>query len=450
MASWDAAERSDEDDHESSDTLAHGEDRFDLDHAVSAPFAPLREITRRDHFLVQQRGKIKRILDRDAGESQSTRVYWVRKKRKIYAMFFYDFFHTILQVPVLGVYPMVFISYALCHLLFAIMWWSISDSCAIGLSGLMSAFYCSVETQMTIGYGAPAENFAGCPEAVLLLPLQVVCGQMLDAAVIGIVFAQISAASAHAASVMFSDTALLRVVDGCVQMTFRIAKRTGFSLSQGKIQVYCVQHHKDPSQPRGVRVEVNAMHLIEPDMDMYNGVIFLGLPAEVSHKVDFNSPLAPVVPAGTSGYPSELDVRTYLKSSKYLEILVLVSGVEQTTAANFEARHSYTLEDLFWNRTFEPCVSINKDGQHTVDLQKFHCSHMNRDEAVALVPDRAVSVRTHHSFRATLEPQVADWTIYRRGRAPLGATLDELFAYRTHSHSDLFTRQNSYNAGDSP
>ena len=26
--------------------------------------------------------------------------------------------------------------------------------------------------------------------------------------------------------------------------------------------------------------------------------------------------------------------------------------------------------------------------------------------------------------------QVADWTIYRRGRAPLGVTLDELFAYR--------------------
>lgn len=28
-----------------------------------------------------------------------------------------------------------------------------------------------------------------------------------------------------------------------------------------------------------------------------------------------------------------------------------VSGVEQTTAASFEARHSYTLDDLFWDRT---------------------------------------------------------------------------------------------------
>jgi len=30
---------------------------------------------------------------------------------------------------------------------------------------------------------------------------------------------------------------------------------------------------------------------------------------------------------------------------------IQVSGVEQTTAASFEARHSYTLDDLFWDRT---------------------------------------------------------------------------------------------------
>jgi hypothetical protein len=29
------------------------------------------------------------------------------------------------------------------------------------------------------------------------------------------------------------------------------------------------------------------MDLIEPDMDMHNGVIFLGLPTEVVHKVRF-------------------------------------------------------------------------------------------------------------------------------------------------------------------
>eukprot|EP00438_Fugacium_kawagutii_P012265 Skav216881 [mRNA] locus=scaffold1042:471751:485522:+ [translate_table: standard] len=65
------------------------------------------------NVLAQNRSKIKRILDRDGGQSQSTR--------------------------------------ALCHFSFALVWWSISDSCAIGLSNLLAAFYFSVETQMTIG-----------------------------------------------------------------------------------------------------------------------------------------------------------------------------------------------------------------------------------------------------------------------------------------------------------
>lgn len=409
------------------------------------------QLARENFALVQHRSKIKRILDRDGGQAQSTRAFHVRRKRQIYAMFLYDIFHTILELPFLGLYPIIFVTYALCYFIFALMWWSISENCAIGLSSLLSAFYFSVETQMTIGYGAPKENFDGCPEAVVLLPLQVVCGQVLDAAVIGVVFAQISAASAHAASVIFSDTALLRVTDGCVHLTFRIAKRTGFTLSQGKIQVYCVQHHKDPSHPKGVRVEINALDLIEPDMDMHNGVIFLGLPTEVVHKVDFESPLSPVVPRGTEGYPTEMSVRAYMRKSTYLEILVLVSGVEQTTAASFEARHSYTLDDIFWDRTFAPCVFIDAHGYHSVDLQSFHQSHMNRDEALANPVDRGVSTRTHPSILATLDPQVADWTIYQSsiGRA---ARLEEVFANftRQRSEGDTFTRQNSYNAGDSP
>lgn len=42
-------------------------------------------------------------------------------------------------------------------------------------------------------------------------------------------------------------------------------------------QVYCVQHHRDSSQPRGIRVELAAMQLEEPDTDIHNGIIFLGL-----------------------------------------------------------------------------------------------------------------------------------------------------------------------------
>ena len=42
-----------------------------------------------------------------------SQAFHVRKKRKIYAMFIYDLFHTVLELPFLGLYPMVFCLYVL-------------------------------------------------------------------------------------------------------------------------------------------------------------------------------------------------------------------------------------------------------------------------------------------------------------------------------------------------
>ncbi|CAJ1334085.1 unnamed protein product [Effrenium voratum] len=58
--------------------------------------------------------------------------------------------------------------------------------------------------------------------------------------------------------------------------------------------------------------------------------------------------------------------------SPYLEVLVLLSGTEESTGAVVEARHSYTLDDIFWNRTYCPCVSINSEGFHCVDFHAIH------------------------------------------------------------------------------
>eukprot|EP00931_Biecheleriopsis_adriatica_P022426 TRINITY_DN14418_c0_g1_i1.p1 TRINITY_DN14418_c0_g1~~TRINITY_DN14418_c0_g1_i1.p1 ORF type:complete len:506 (+),score=58.98 TRINITY_DN14418_c0_g1_i1:26-1543(+) len=414
--------------------------------------------------LSHHRCHVKRILDREAGNSQSKRVYRVLNKRQPFVILL-DLLHTALQLPFVGLFFCFLAMYVACFVFFAAIWWLISEQCGLNFETFVSAISFSAESQMSIGFGAPSSNFNGCDEAAIVLPLQLVGGFMLDAAVIGIMFAQISAANAHAASVMFSDTALLREVEGCVHLSFRIAKRTGFMLSQGKIQVYCVQHLKDPLHGRGsVRVEVCAMNLAEPDMDLYNGVFFLGLPCEVVHRVDFDSPLAPDAPPGTRGIPSAAEVQSYLRTSKYLEILVMVSGIEQTTASSFEARHSYTLDDIFWNRTFRPCVSINAQGYHCVDLNGFHQSYDVDEPSHA---DDPFNRGPAHSFPALLDDQVADWTIYARRRSPRPASrLEDLFtrmhsplsAHRTddlffserESDGDTLTRQTSITAGESP
>jgi len=165
---------------------------------------------------------------------------------------------------------------------------------------------------MTIGYGVPDPNFGECWEAAILIVVQTVVGLMLDATVIGVVFQKLANANARANTMIFSDTALLEVEDACTYLRFRVADMSFRPLSQATMQVYCVQHHRDASQPRGIRVELAAMQLEEPDTDIHNGIIFLGLPAMVSHKIDYSSPLSPDVPPPMTGCPTPGEVRNYL------------------------------------------------------------------------------------------------------------------------------------------
>eukprot|EP00929_Paragymnodinium_shiwhaense_P089647 TRINITY_DN4979_c0_g1_i1.p1 TRINITY_DN4979_c0_g1~~TRINITY_DN4979_c0_g1_i1.p1 ORF type:complete len:475 (-),score=43.87 TRINITY_DN4979_c0_g1_i1:276-1700(-) len=364
---------------------------------------------------------VKRILDRNEPEFQSSGKITVSHRGTSTTLLSTDLFHIAIHLPFYGLFLLFLFIYVLCFTIFAFFWWRMNEPCEIGHESFLDAFYLSVETQLTIGYGVDDPNFGGCKEAAILIVIQCVCGTILDAVVIGVVFQQISSAYARANTIVFSDVAVLQVIDGVVHLIFRVAEMSRQPLLQSVMQVYCVQHLPDASQHKGVRVEVSAMQLQEPDTDVHNGVLFLGLPAMVVHKIDYNSPLAPDLPqdlmmrvgSPTSplgivrarsrdmlGAPSPAEVKQYLANSPYLEVLVLLSGTEDATANTVEARHSYTLDDIYWNRAFATCVHLDKEGFHCVDFEAFH-------ETIATgSSDMPGSFAPHHvrlTFPATFE-----------------------------------------------
>mmetsp|Transcript_19721 Transcript_19721/g.37080 ORF Transcript_19721/g.37080 Transcript_19721/m.37080 type:complete len:409 (-) Transcript_19721:183-1409(-) len=355
----------------------------------------------------QRKRRVHRILDREGVEFQSKGIFHVAQNRRTCTIFLLDFFHTVIHLPFPGLFVVTLTVYFACFAFFALFWIWFTDVCEIGLDNYRDAFYLSVETQMTIGYGVPDPNFGECWEAAVLIVVQTVVGLMLDATVIGVVFQKLANANARANTVIFSDTALLEVEDRCVYLRFRVADMSWRPLSQATMQVYCVQHHRDESQPRGIRVELAAVHLEEPDTDIHNGIIFLGLPAMVSHKINYESPLSPDVPAGTTGSPSPGEVRKYLSESPYLEVLVLLSGTEESTGAVIEARHSYTLDDMFWNRAFGTCVSISSEGYHCVDFHAIHhtypLSDLPANETHLSIANGAIAHGISHTFPARLD-----------------------------------------------
>ena len=54
------------------------------------------------------------------------------------------------------------------------------------------------------------------------------------------------------------------------------------------------------------------------------------------------------------------------------QVVVLIEGIDAVTSYNFQARHSYTVDDIVWNQTFAPCVSVGDDGGAEIDFDQFH------------------------------------------------------------------------------
>jgi len=64
-------------------------------------------------------------------------------------------------------------------------------------------------------------------------------------------------------------------------------------------------------------------------------------------------------------------IQNFIEASE-LEIVVLVEGIEPRTSDTFQARHSYTVDDIVFDEWFEPCVLPDANGVPTVDLDRFH------------------------------------------------------------------------------
>eukprot|EP00425_Heterocapsa_triquetra_P041265 CAMPEP_0195080700 /NCGR_PEP_ID=MMETSP0448-20130528/22355_1 /TAXON_ID=66468 /ORGANISM="Heterocapsa triquestra, Strain CCMP 448" /LENGTH=469 /DNA_ID=CAMNT_0040113673 /DNA_START=30 /DNA_END=1436 /DNA_ORIENTATION=+ len=340
------------------------------------------DITLLDPRLQGHRRKVQRITGRDAPDYQSLGRFNVKHRGDSKRMLFKDLYHVMIHMALWRIIAVFWVCYLSSFFGFAVFWSWASQDCDIHINSFLAALYFSIETQMSIGFGAPDSYFDACFWAAWVLPFQSLVGVFLDVTFIGLVFAKISTSSQRALTVVFSDVALLQVQDDSVQLVFRAADMSGRPLSQCVIQVYCVQHREDEDEEGGVRVDVAALQLQEQSIESQNGVFFFGLPTTVVHTIDWHSPFAPPQPTEPGSAASRMPastptegparpppdaVREHLQTRPFLEVVVLLGGIEDSSSSSVEARHSYTLDDMYWDRMFLDCVSIDEDGYHEID-----------------------------------------------------------------------------------
>jgi inward rectifier potassium channel len=205
-------------------------------------------------------------------------------------------------------------------------------------------FFFSVQTIATIGYGVmhPQTLYAN-----LIMTLETLAGLIFFAVLTGLIFARFSRPTAR---IMFSEVAVITPHNGVPTLMFRCANQRLNQILEAQISV-TVLRDETTAEGRTLR-RFHDLHLLRQRTPVFV------LTWTVMHPIDAASPLH-----GLSAQQM---------ADEALEIIVILSGVDETFAQPIQARHSYLAEEILWDHTFADIMLTLDSGETAIDYARFH------------------------------------------------------------------------------
>ena len=206
------------------------------------------------------------------------------------------------------------------------------------------AFFFSVQTMATIGYGyiIPRTLFAN-----LLVTVEALVGLLGLAVVTGLVFAKFSRPTAR---VLFSRVAVVTPRDGVPSLMFRMANQRGNQIVEARIHVVLALT-ETTAEGEVIR------RLLDLEMARAQNALF-ALSWTAIHPI-------------TAGSPLYRATRESLAAEE-AEVIVSLTGLDESFAQTVHARHSYTATDIIWGARFVDILSRAPDGRRRIDYTHFH------------------------------------------------------------------------------
>ncbi|XP_017785579.1 PREDICTED: G protein-activated inward rectifier potassium channel 3 isoform X2 [Nicrophorus vespilloides] len=265
------------------------------------------------------------------------------------------------------------LSFLLSWLGFAVIWWLIMfthgdleadhlpdeqeksgwEPCVSAIHDFTSCFLFSIETQHTIGYGVRTTS-EECPEAIFVMCMQSIVGVMIQAFMVGIVFAKMTRPKHRTQTLLFSRNAVICQRDGFLSLMFRVGDMRKSHIIGASIRAQLIRARTTKEG------EVMGQYQTElaVSADGCDGDLFFIWPMTIVHKIDEESPLY------------TLSASDMLMDR--FEIVVILEGTIESTGQTTQARSSYVAAEVLWGHRFEPVVSYNKERQgYEVKYSKF-------------------------------------------------------------------------------
>jgi len=221
---------------------------------------------------------------------------------------------------------------------------ALSGSIAVGFGPrLLEAFFFSVQTLSTIGYGDLSPHGLA---ANLLVTLEAIVGLLTIALATGLVFARFSRPRAR---IVFSEQALIAPYRDITAFEFRVANERNSQLTNVNATVVL---------SRWETVNGKRARRFHPLTLEREQVMFMPLHWVVVHPIDEESPLHGVTNERLLGSDAEF--------------LILLIGLDETSSQTVHTRSSYKADEVLWGAKFVDMYRPPEDGLLSVDLSRLH------------------------------------------------------------------------------
>ena len=256
-----------------------------------------------------------------------------------------DLYHYFMTVS----WPQLFATFAAFFLVFDVLFgwlYHLVPGCIANLNppGFAGAFFFSVETLATVGYG---DMHPQTLYGHLVAMVEIFVGVMTLALITGILFARFSRPRAR---FLFARHAVVRPIDGKTTLMFRAANARQNVVQEASAKLRMLRNEVSREGFRIRRV------IDLPLLRSEHPAFMLGW--NLMHVIDAASPLLGQTPESLA--------------QAQAAFVLTISGTDETTGQVLMARADYAAGHIRWNEAFRDILEFAEDGTLYIDYAKFN------------------------------------------------------------------------------
>ena len=254
-----------------------------------------------------------------------------------------DLYHYLVTASWPALIGIIALAFLIANLVFAVGYYLDGGVENARYRSFADMFFFSVQTMATIGYGklVPVTLFSN-----ILVSIEALTGLLALALMTGLVFAKFSRPTAR---VRFSRYLVVGPRDGTTSLMIRMANMRANRIVEANIHVVLARSE--------TTVEGESIRRFYDLTMTRNRSAMFALSWTAVHRIVEGSPLFG-------------QTRDSLANGRS-EIVVSITGLDETFSQTIHARHTYELDEIIWGARFADVLILDPDGTRSIDYSRF-------------------------------------------------------------------------------